>query len=188
MEAKASLIELAEHALVTPLQEEAKSSLFRLANVSQSDGDNPAEIEGRRGFNDLEAGNRDAAYQVPSSGRLLEWAVGGAMALLVIGILMWRRSSCRVPAGPKQAGLTTEAIPRAHLFQVLVSRDRDRAQDERAKMLDVRPNRFRPTSTITCRYSAYVIEGAGARTQDLRIKSPLLYRLSYAFFILNICH
>src|SRR4051794_27725554 len=24
-------------------------------------------------------------------------------------------------------------------------------------------------------------EGAGARTQDLRIKSPLLYRLSYAF-------
>ncbi len=26
------------------------------------------------------------------------------------------------------------------------------------------------------------IEGAGARTQDLRIKSPLLYRLSYAFW------
>jgi hypothetical protein len=24
-------------------------------------------------------------------------------------------------------------------------------------------------------------EGAGTRTQDLRIKSPLLYRLSYAF-------
>jgi hypothetical protein len=26
-----------------------------------------------------------------------------------------------------------------------------------------------------------LIEGAGDRTQDLRIKSPLLYQLSYAF-------
>ena len=28
------------------------------------------------------------------------------------------------------------------------------------------------------------IEGGGTRTHDLRIKSPLLYRLSYAFQIL----
>ena len=36
----------------------------------------------------------------------------------------------------------------------------------------------RATSTLA--RSAFCIEGAGTRTQDLRIKSPLLYRLSYA--------
>src|SRR5262249_54034202 len=34
------------------------------------------------------------------------------------------------------------------------------------------------------RFSPLVIEGGGIRTHDLRIKSPLLYRLSYAFFVI----
>jgi hypothetical protein len=40
---------------------------------------------------------------------------------------------------------------------------------------------FAPFSLPAPGFSTCASEGAGDRTQDLRIKSPLLYQLSYAF-------
>jgi hypothetical protein len=52
---------------------------------------------------------------------------------------------------------------------------------------EIRPL-YRPPPGIHVQNSARVLpsEGGGTRTLDLRIKSPLLYRLSYAFSVLNL--
>ncbi len=48
---------------------------------------------------------------------------------------------------------------------------------------DTLPDRPLPKNAISpCNTWAYANEGAGARTLDLRIKSPLLYQLSYALW------
>lgn len=41
-------------------------------------------------------------------------------------------------------------------------------------------NEESPAVVSDCQASSYVSEAAGTRTRDQRIKSPLLYRLSYS--------